>query len=188
MLNSRDYWINRYKANISASGVGSYGVYANYKAQIINTFIIENNIKNMCELGCGDGNQLSLFIPITYYGYDISSEVVEYNKKRFNDKKHFFSTDFKEFNLAFFDLTLSLDVIFHLIEDEVYYEYMKNLFELSDKFVIIYSPNENRNVNIHVKYRMFSNEVPANFKLLKKIDNPLKGNNTQSDFFIYIKE
>lgn len=188
MFNSKEYWINRYKSNLLSSGVGSYGIYADYKAQTINTFIEENNLKSMCELGCGDGNQLALFKPIKYYGYDISSDVVNYNKKRFISENYFFTSNIDEIIVRKYDVTISLDVLYHLIEDNVYLDYMKLLFDLSDKFVIIYSPNEDKNFNNHVKYRKFDENIPINFKLLKKIDNPLKDINTQSDFYIYVKQ
>lgn len=37
------------------------------------------------------------------------------------------------------DLALSLDVIYHLIEDEIFEKYMKDVFRASTKYVIIYS-------------------------------------------------
>lgn len=36
---------------------------------------------------------------------------------------------------------MSLDVIYHLIEDEIYNKYMNNLFMAAEKYVFIYSSN-----------------------------------------------
>jgi len=58
-INTKKFWNDRYISG-GNSGKGSYGNLAIFKSDIINKFIIENNIKECCELGCGDGNQLNL--------------------------------------------------------------------------------------------------------------------------------
>jgi len=184
MFDSKEYWNKRYDSR-GNSGVGSYGIYAKYKSEIINAFIKEKYIDTICELGCGDGNQLSLLNISKYYGHDVSSLIIKNNKEKFSDKDYFFSTDIEDFSNMKYDLTLSLDVIFHLIEDNVYLDYMNNLFNLSNKYVIIYSPNEDKYIGVHVKYRKFTEDIPKSFKLLKMIDNPHKGEQTMSDFYIF---
>jgi len=186
---SKKYWIDRYATHGGNSGVGSYRIYAEYKANIINKFFIDYNIETVLELGCGDGNQLSYLKPKKYYGYDISDFVISKNKKRFNGSNYFFTTNLDELKSKKFDVVLSLDVIYHLIEDNNYYEYMKNLFFFSKKYVIIYSTNNNNNwLSEHCKNRIFMNDISNNFKLINKIDNPLKGENTQSDFYFFKNE
>src|SRR5690242_8181522 len=54
------YWERRYQ-NKGNSGVGSYGEKAIYKANFLNAFVAEKEIKSVIELGCGDGNQLGYF-------------------------------------------------------------------------------------------------------------------------------
>lgn len=190
MFDSKQYWIDRYERNRGNSGAGSYGVYAIYKAEIINKFVLDNDIETVCELGCGDGNQTSLFNFKQYFGYDVSSFVINENKKRFGITKtnYFFSDNINDFTSMKYDLTLSLDVIYHLMEENVYNEYMAQLFDLSKKYVIIYSPNKDVVLSgAHNRFREFLPDVPKNFILLEKIDNPLKGADTQSDFFIFEK-
>ena len=185
-FNSEKYWIDRYRLRQGNSGAGSYGIYAEYKAKIINDFFIQNNITTVLELGCGDGNQLSLLKPKKYYGYDVSLLVVENNKLRFPN--FIFSTNIADFLLMKYDVTMSLDVIYHLIEDDIYYLHMKHLFELSGKYVIIYSPNRFEKLSgEHNMFREFMVDIPENFELIQKIDNPLKGAYTQSDFYIFEK-
>lgn len=91
------------------------------------------------------------------------------------------------------DLSLSLDVIFHLIEDKVFEEYMASLFSTSEKYVIIYSSNEdNMEKSLeHVKHRKFTNWIEENKKewaLISFIKNayPYNGyyeETSFSDFF-----
>ena len=188
MFDSKQYWIDRYERNRGNSGVGSYGVYATYKAKIINKFVLDNNIETVCELGCGDGNQTSLFIIKKYFGYDVSSFIINENKKKIGiiNNNYVFSDNINDFTSMKYDLTLSLDVIYHLIEENVYHEYMSYLFDLSNKYVIIYSLNENiKLLESHNRFRDFLLDVPKNFILLEKIENPLKGFDTQSDFYIF---
>lgn len=40
------------------SGAGSYGVLAEFKAEVINSLLLEHSILTAIEFGCGDGSQL----------------------------------------------------------------------------------------------------------------------------------
>lgn len=182
-FNSKEYWENRYKSG-GNSGAGSQGIIAEYKAQIINEFVEKNNIQTVCELGCGDVQFMLYNIP-EFTGYDVSKFIIERNKVNF--KQYKFTDSIGE--LDSYDLTMSLDVILHLIEEDVYQEYMKNLFRLSKKYVLIYSPNRNEILGgIHNKYREFLPDVPHDFNLIEFINNPHKGTLTQADFFIFKKQ
>jgi hypothetical protein len=70
------------------------------------------------------------------------------------------------------DLCMSLDVTYHIIEDEYFELYMKNLFELSNRYVLIYSinSNDNKNSQPHVKHRQFLDWISKNKPNFKIID------------------
>jgi len=158
---SKSWWEKFYSGG-GNSAPGSYGVLAQFKAQIINDFVKKNKIKRVIEFGCGDGNQLSMFKIPNYTGLDVSKTIIQKNIKYFRkDKtKKFFLYPEAFDNTSFFktDLAISLDVIYHIIEDNAFNKYMKDLFNSSKKFVIIYSSNTNKNsLNPpHVKHREFS--------------------------------
>ncbi|WNS42736.1 methyltransferase domain-containing protein [Paenibacillus sp. MMS20-IR301] len=140
---SKDFWENHYKNGFN-SGTGSYNHLAEFKAQVINNFIEENLIQDVIEFGCGDGNQLSLMNYKEYVGVDVSETIIQKNKIKFSSdrSKKFYTTNESEIYLdRKYDLSLSLDVIFHLNEDDVYERYMDNLFASSNQYVIIYSSN-----------------------------------------------
>jgi len=187
--NSTAYWINRYRLG-GNSGAGSYGRMAEFKAYIINSFVKDNKIDSVIDFGCGDGNQLKSFKFPNYIGYDVSSRALSLCRKTFkNDNMKKFKK-FNEYEGEFADLALSLDVIFHLVEDEVFENYMNVLFSSSKKFVIIYSSNidVNNNRPQHIKHRNFSKWVKNNkfdWKLANHIPN--KYSNSIVDFFIYKK-
>ena len=152
--NSQDYWIDRYK-NGGNSGAGSYNNLAEFKGEVINEFVAKNKIKTVIELGFGDGNQLRYFNFSSYIGFDISDAVIQKCRQKFkNDKnKKFMHMDSISNQKA--DMVMSLDVIYHLIEDKTYTNYMTRLFDLSNRYVIIYAfDNEGSNsYAAHVKPR-----------------------------------
>lgn len=195
---SKIYWENRYLSN-NNSGPGSYGRLADFKAEILNSFVKKNNIQSVIEYGCGDGNQLSLSKYADYTGYDISKKAIAICKKKFSNDLN------KQFKLISptktiykkAELTLSLDVLFHLIEDDIFNKYMKRLFDTSTRYVIIYSSNHEELVASHVRCREFTKWIDSNISnvwtLYQKIGNryPIDKadpeNTSFSDFYIYKK-
>ena len=160
MFSSKKYWENRYSSG-NGSGSGSYGRLALFKAEIINDFIKDKNIKNVIEFGVGDRNNLSLYKIKKYTGYDVSDSVISQVQRKFAcDKTKKFKT-INNYNGETADLTLSLDVIFHLVENEIFDAYMSRLFDASLHYVIIYSPNKEskRHYGEHVKLRKFTDWV-----------------------------
>ena len=75
-FSSKRYWENRYLSG-GNSGDGSYGKYAEFKAKVLNDFVKENQIKEVIEFGCGDGNQLSLAKYPKYTGIDVSGKAID---------------------------------------------------------------------------------------------------------------
>ena len=191
---SKKYWEQRYREG-SDSGEGSCGKLARFKADIINSFVKNNGIQSVIDFGCGDGYQLSLFSFPNYVGFDVSETAITLCRKRFkNDRtKTFVLYDLKSFennnNSILFkaDLVLSLDVIYHLVENDIFEFYMKYLFSSSDKFVIIYSDNIDTDQRYHEKHRQSSKWIETNlpeWKLINKIKNRFP-NKSCANFFIY---
>lgn len=200
---SKDYWQQRYEEG-GNSGAGSYGRLAEYKTHFLNNFVKNNSIKTVIEFGSGDGNQLRDTRYPSYLGLDVSETSIEacsklyskdptksflhYTPNLFNDDQGFISAD----------LTLSLDVIFHLIEDAVFEIYIKQLFRASNKFVVIYASNRDEyNPSIpHLRHRKFTEFISKNIKgwELDQVEknpypySPSDPDNTSfSDFFVYKK-
>jgi len=174
--NSNSYWEERYLVG-GNSGPGSYGRLADFKAEVVNEFIIRYKIDEVIEFGCGDGNQLKLFKFNKYTGVDVSEFVIKKNEKEFKNDK---SRKFLKYNLIGdlrADLTMSLDVIFHLVEDDIFENYMFKLFKTSTAYVMIYSSNDeilNEKSAPHVRHRNFTSWVENNlpeFKLIEVIQN-----------------
>tara|TARA_A200000113_G_scaffold222958_1_gene237566 strand:+ start:721 stop:1320 length:600 start_codon:yes stop_codon:yes gene_type:complete len=199
MFNSKEYWNTRYVKGDN-SGAGSYNNLATFKADVINTFIRDNSIRSIIDYGMGDGNQLKLLElnGLNYNGVDVSEYIVNNCRKEFTSSNLTFShCDEFDFNQTA-DLVLSCDVIYHLIEDDVYEVYMNNLFSMSDKYVVIYALDRDVHHCQHVRFRKFSDYIEKNlkeWKMIKHIPNKYaqhvlgKNNDTTSpsDFYIYKK-
>lgn len=194
--NSENYWEERYK-NGGNSGAGSYQHLAVFKAEIINTFLKKQEIGSVIEFGCGDGNQLKLLEIKKYLGCDVSLTAIENCKKIFaHDKsKEFILMSHYQNEKA--TLSMSLDVIYHLVEDEVFENYMQVLFNAAEKYVIIYSSCKEDKIqnDPHVRNRKFTDWIAKNktaFSLCEYIPNqyPFNGdgeNSSIADFYIFEK-
>ena len=179
---SKAYWEQRYSEG-GDSGAGSYQLFAEFKAQVLNEFIAEKRISSVIELGCGDGNQLKLAKYPNYLGFDVSPTAVAKCKDIFelDETKSFHLVS--EFNGQRAELALSLDVIYHLVEDDVFESYMQTLFAAADRYVIIYSSDSNDNrgyEGTHVRHRKLTKWVgqrALEWSLTKRIPNkfPLSG-------------
>lgn len=194
---SESYWVERYRRG-GDSGSGSYGELAQFKAEVINKFVETQDISTVIEFGCGDGNQLVLAKYPRYIGFDVSAEAIAQCRQKFLDdpSKSFYLID--EYQGQTAELSMSLDVIYHLVEDEVFEAYMRRLFYSSEKYVMVYSSNLSARLvsSPHVRHRQFTSWVEANLSdwaLLEHIPNryahdPRLKSLAKADFFIYKKE
>jgi hypothetical protein len=189
---SNNFWKENY-LNGGTSGPGSYGELAEFKAKFLNAFVRENNVLSVIEFGCGDGNQVSYFDFPNYVGIDISSQAIDMCKEK-NNKSNY---NFYEYNPVFplsriglgkVELTLSLDVIYHLVEKHIYLRHLQLLFESSEKFVAIYGHNSNEFFPEDFTHpREFTSDISRlypNWELIMHVKNELS---SWSDFYVYKK-
>ncbi len=193
---SEDYWQRRYAAG-GNSGAGSYDKFAEFKADFLNRFVREHQVNSVIEFGCGDGNQLKLAAYPSYIGFDVSSTAVTLCKEIFKDDA---SKRFKlvgDYAGEVAVLSLSLDVVYHLVEDDVFEQYMSRLFGSSSKYIIIYSSNHDEQQSTrfaHVRHRKFTDWVDKNqpgWMLIQHMPNEFSpdkvgvADGSWADFFVY---
>lgn len=161
---SRRYWETRYRLG-GHSGEGSRGIAADYKARVLNAFFKEHGVRSAIEFGCGDGHQLKMLDVPAYTGVDVSQTILAHCRAEFaNDAtKRFVVVD--EYKGERADVAMSLDVIFHLVEDAVYDEYLDRLFAAGERFVIVYSTSaELKSTGVaHVRHRDVAADVAKRF-------------------------
>lgn len=193
-----DYWQERYEDG-GFSGSGSIGELGRHRVQVVGELIREHDIKSINDFGCGDGTWLSMLTTylhgewgyVNYSGYDVSQKAVEACQMLFTLWPGMsFSTYERSPEKA--DLSLSCDVIYHILNDREYNKYMARLFEHASRFVIIYSSNEDKDVKApHIRHRRFSDWIDKHAKgweLIQKVENPFKDkgrNPSLCDHYIY---
>src|SRR5436305_1826918 len=156
---SAAYWEDRYRSG-GTSGAGSYGRYAELSSEIINRVIRERGIEEVVEYGCGDGNQLAYLRVAKYIGLDVAPTAIERCTELFRDdpSKSFFLCDPEHRgDAAFFaDCALSKEVIFHLVEDDIFERYMRRLFSSARRFVIIVASDLDWWLTEYERHRRFT--------------------------------
>jgi len=193
-FSSSEYWDARYRSE-GNSGAGSYNRLARFKAKFLNEFARKHAIRTVIEFGSGDGSQLKLAEYPSYIGADVSRTAIEHTRALFADDptKTFVHVDeLGADHVA--ELALSLDVIYHLVEDPIFHSYMEQLFAAAQKFAVIYSSNFERLDAVHVRHRKFTDWIESNrsdFTLIQTIKNPYPWNPSDADetsfadFFVY---
>jgi hypothetical protein len=190
---SAQYWESNY-ARGGTSGGGSYGDLARGKAAFLNSLVRDRGVGSVIEFGCGDGHQLSLADYPRYAGLDVSSAAIRLCKRRFADDrtKSFFRYDGECFvdrgGLFSADLAISLDVVYHLVEDAVFETYLEHLFAAGRRYVVVYSTDaEASGTAPHVRHRRFTPWVTRRlpqWQLAGITAGPNSGPG-RADFFVY---
>jgi hypothetical protein len=179
-MNYIKYWEHRYK-NGGNSGDGSYGASAQLKGEYITNLISEYNIKLINDYGHGDCNQLNYIKGFeSYVGYDISNSArLKCLNKNIKNTK--FINNVNDFGYS--DLSMSLDVLYHIIDYDDFKIYLNNLFD-NTKYVLIYAMDLDEDNNNHVLARKFTNYISNTFSEfeLVRIDD---GMNYKVKFYLY---
>lgn len=195
---SAQYWEQRYRHG-GNSGSGSYGEYAAAKAAVVNEIVAAHAVRSVIEFGCGDGNQLQYLNVERYLGLDVAASAVDrcvqlfsedesksflwYDPARFSDRAHFLQAD----------LALSQEVIFHLVEDEVFEGYLQHLFSAAGRLVLICSSDIDWYAGAHERHRNWTPWVEQNLPEWRLIDqrpspfpyDPATGQGLMSGFYLY---
>ncbi len=190
---SAAYWERRY-ASGGTSGSGSSGPQAAWKAEVVNGWVRELGVTSVVDLGCGDGQQLALAEYPRYLGIDPSGTAVRLCMARFagDATKSFMHLPPGEFTdpagWLRADLALSMEVLFHLTEQEVFEDYLRLLFASAERWVVICSndTDEGRQA-AHERYRSFTAWVAAHepgWQLREQLDPPA-GVDLMASMYLY---
>lgn len=194
---SQDYWDSRYRAG-GHSGDGSRGPLAEFKADTLNAFVAEKRVKSVIEWGCGDGGQLTMAVYPEYLGFDVSAAAVERCRDLFRDDDTKSFALVEDYDGQTASLSMSLDVIYHLVEDQVFDDYMQKLFVSASEFVIVYSSNTDEQApgqGAHVLHRKFTAWIDTHQPDWRQIsvvrnEHPYAGDSETgsfADFYVFQK-
>lgn len=192
---SKSYWEQRY-AEGGTSGAGSYGAQATWKAEIVNGWVKQHDVRSVVDLGCGDGNQLGLAEYPRYLGLDVSPTAIKRCVELFgtDESKSFLAYDPTAWHdpagWARADLALSLEVLFHLVEEPVFTGYLELLFASAERFVVICARDADLPGGPHERYRPFTPWIAANapeWQLLEQVSPPA-GVHLVSDLYLFARQ
>ena len=186
-FSSAEYWETRY-AGGGTSGDGSRGDNARLKADYINRFVKDNEVRSVVEFGCGDGWQLSLANYPDYVGLDVSETAVEKCCVLFGMDTHKRFYRLPTLWPLTAELALSIDVIYHLPENSVYSQHLKDVFGSAKRYVILYTTDSDvvdpsLYTADHVLHRPVCRDVTAGFPEWLMIDSVVTAGG--SGFYTY---
>jgi hypothetical protein len=121
-------WGDNHNQEYNGSSGGGSDIEYNNNTYVpfLKKFIVNNKIKSVVDLGCGDfkcGKLIYDDLDVSYTGYDTYKKIVDYNSKQHQLPKYFFE------HLDFFnnkeliingDLCILKDIIQHWKMDEIY--------------------------------------------------------------------
>jgi glycosyltransferase involved in cell wall biosynthesis len=117
-------WNNNDNGGIGKGSEIEYN--ADYYVPFFKYFVVNNNIKNIVDLGCGDfifANLIYDDLDISYTGYDTYKKIIEYNSLHlFPPKYSFIHLDFFTYkeNIVNGELCILKDVLQYWSLDEIY--------------------------------------------------------------------
>jgi hypothetical protein len=192
--NSNQYWKNVYKWG-GNSGKGSRGDLAAEKADFVNAFCRAHDIDTVVEFGSGDGVCASMIEVERYIGFDISDTALKFARSRCQnqDTHRLFNYDkwtleqirskVSENKLSDNILNLSMDVMYHLVEDKVLNQYIDCLCKTPSKYVAVFStdPGVDGSAARHVRQRAYSPILLSKYGLRLVQAQPLKSDHDHAD-------
>lgn len=173
-------WGNNNNLNYSGSSGSGSSIDYNEHTYIpfLRKFIIDNNIKNIVDLGCGDfqcGKLIYEDLNIIYTGYDIYKKVIDYNSQIYLlPKYNFIHLDFCNYkdNIINGDLCIIKDVIQHWSLDNIYH-FLDYLVEQKKfKYILLCNCSDQRHDNTDIENGS-GRPLSCDFYPLKKY-NPQK--------------
>lgn len=189
MSNTAAYWEDRYASGRS-SGAGSEGAEGHYKAEFVSQFIADHGITPVTDWGCGDGqvlHQMNLH-GADYTGYDVSKTAL--SKLRDEFPEHRFVSYPAVGPVLPCELSLSLDVMFHLPDRNEYSQYVWDVFDAATRYVLVYSTDYNAPfTGNHVRRRNFTEDVARwcpGWSLVS-VAAPFRDAPDAAQFFVYRK-
>lgn len=155
---SLEYWNERFSRDENCVGWGSKegSEWQIRKEQAIE-FVLKDDKDVMCilDLCCGNSNLILKTIEKTehnerlaYFGLDGAENQILFNKNLLKENKYSYPIIFQQKSLSqfikekdnlngLFDVLILNDVLFHIIEDDLYENIIKTIFSLDSKYIIL---------------------------------------------------
>ncbi|MBI1388758.1 MAG: methyltransferase domain-containing protein [bacterium] len=178
------FWDQRYAAG-GDSGSGSKGVLGQFKSAYVTAVIRHFQIKSIVDFGCGDGTQVAQLPVEQYYGLDVSPSVVERCRAMYADRPGFRFDALPEATLERYDMAMSLDVLYHVVEPDEYEAYLRRAFGHSTYTLFYINREAQPSTAPHILFRDHLSEIKQRgfaTRLIEQEQNPHK---PSMSFFLF---
>jgi SAM-dependent methyltransferase len=167
------YWQERYEHGKRGSGAGSRGEAAQAKAAYVNRLVRRGHLRRVIDWGCGDGVVAAMIRAPEYVGLDVSAAALDSCRHTAagRGRSWVLFDGWTKPPIARGDLALSLDVLFHLTDDDLYRRHLELVFG-SARFVCISAANRNETGAPHVRHRAFLEDIPAGWRVIDRPADP----------------
>ncbi len=155
----------------------------------------DQSVSSVLEFGCGDGQQLARALYPRYTGLDVAPTAISLCANRFrrDPSKSFFLYEphfFVNHGALVAELVISLDVVLHLVEDELFDLHLGHVFSAATRFVGIYNREADpaHRVSPHNRPRRTIPWIESNardWQLIEVVKNPTSNGDAGAQFFFY---
>lgn len=118
-----------------------YKISNKWKHDIISKYFTFDT-ESIIDMGCGDLQFWEDDIPKNYIGVDISQEIINRNKLKYNDRIFIASDASIDLNISA-NVVICFDMLFHIQDDETYIDILKNIKSYSKNYIVTYTWNRN---------------------------------------------
>lgn len=152
-------WDEHYKSGGKSGDPSDYMKSREWKHALIAKYCdIKNN--SIIDVGCGDLQFWQGRKPAKYIGIDISQTIIDAHTEKYPDRQFICASSDESLDISA-DMVMCFDMLWHIIDDDVYIETLKNIRRYSKKYIMIYTWNSNpfnrnilhRIINMLVKFK-----------------------------------
>jgi SAM-dependent methyltransferase len=158
-------WEDHYKSGGKSGDPSDYAKSREWKHTIIARYCdIKNN--SIIDIGCGDLQFWQGRRPAKYTGIDISPTIIAAHTEKYPERTFICASSDETLNISA-DMVMCFDMLWHIMDDNVYADTISNMKFYSKKYIIIYTWNSNP-FNRGLLHRIFNAIVK--FKRTHKLD------------------
>lgn len=158
-------WDEHYKSGGKSGDPSDYAKSREWKHSIISKYCdIKSN--SIIDIGCGDLQFWQGRKPAKYTGIDISPTIIASHIEKYPDRRFICASSDELLDISA-DMVMCFDMLWHIIDDEVYINTIRNMAVYSKRYIIIYTWNSNP-FNLGLIQRMFN--ILIKFKRTHKLD------------------
>lgn len=168
MRRNKKYWESRYSSG-GESGLGSVDENRHWKWSVIEKYL--NSYNEIIDVGCGDITFWKGRNCDNYTGLDISSDIIKKNQIQRPEWDFLVSSAEKRLDIKA-DVVFCLDILFHIMDNQIYKETIVNLCNYSKKWIFIFTWEKNPFEDKRYRAKAEWNITKNPFKAIKRYFTP----------------